>query len=448
MKTILITSFHPHISRNILGTSFLGDLLARGDVRAVIAAPHYKKDFFVRAFERDRVVIEGVRIGAGSRARTGLLFKRLAVLLMHSRTARIKKGFKFRQDRKFLRYLVGMLLGLAGALRPVRALVRHLDYHFSPVLPEMSSLFSAYRPAAVFATDIQNENDVAILQEAHRRGIPAIAMMRSWDNATQQLLRVIPDILCVGSDALAQETERYQDVSREKIRIVGVPHYDRYVQGPKETRREFFLRWGLDEHKPLALYAPCGDKFMVMNDLDQYVMEILCALPYQVIVRFPTNDTVRLQGFERGSAMRYDEPGVAFGKPKGGDREIGADDDERLMAELLYSDVVITGPSTIAIDAIFFDKPVILANFFQDSRPFWRTSVFFALDHLDRLRATGAAPMPRAREDFEALLAAYLADPRRDAEGRARARDLWLSHSLDGRAGKRLAHEVHSMLGS
>ena len=45
------------------------------------------------------------------------------------------------------------------------------------------------------------------------------------------------------------------------------------------------------------------------------------------------------------------------------DRDLSHKDDVRLADSLYYSDVVISGPSTIMIDGAVFNKPIILINF-------------------------------------------------------------------------------------
>jgi SAM-dependent methyltransferase len=46
MNTLFVTSFHPHISRNILGTEVLENFKKTANLQVVILTPFYKKDYF------------------------------------------------------------------------------------------------------------------------------------------------------------------------------------------------------------------------------------------------------------------------------------------------------------------------------------------------------------------------------------------------------------------
>ena len=65
MRTLFITSFHAHISRNILATPVLSILKSRQDLRLVILVPDYKVSYFEENFgppaSGGNVLIEGFK---------------------------------------------------------------------------------------------------------------------------------------------------------------------------------------------------------------------------------------------------------------------------------------------------------------------------------------------------------------------------------------------------
>src|SRR3989344_3584629 len=75
MKTLIITSFHPLISRNIIATPVIR--LLRSYFRIVIAVPNFKVSYFEKAFKDDEVIIEGIEIGATVRVKRVGMLKRL-----------------------------------------------------------------------------------------------------------------------------------------------------------------------------------------------------------------------------------------------------------------------------------------------------------------------------------------------------------------------------------
>lgn len=443
-KTIFISSFQAHTSRNILSTGALTILQAREDLAIVILAPDYKRDYFERNFSSRNTVVEGAPLYQSSKTRTGLFFKRLGIFLFHTKTARAKRKYQYYCEGKYFYYALGLILGFLGGSFTIRAIARALDYRLSPK-NFFDDLFMRYAPDLVFAPDAQNENDVALMHASRRWRVPVIGMIRSWDNPTQRTLRVFPDRLLVASQTLKEEVERIYHYPPERISVTGNPHYDRYLTGPSEGREEFFRRFGLDPAKRMILYAPFGDMLIRHNDIDEYVMEILAGLGMQILVRFPPDEKVNLPHFSKPSHMAYDIPGVAFRKNEFGDREISREDDQRLIDALTYADVVISGPTSIPLDASLLDKPAIMAHFYPSPRGFCGSVYNFWFAHIKKFLATDGVAYATSKEELIAAIGNFLEHPERHREGRARIRAMWFSHA-DGRAGARLAEDLIAML--
>lgn len=439
-KTVLITSFHAHVSRNLLATQFLELLKAASNFRVVILAPDYKLSYFRENFSGGNISVEGVNSNKISRRPLGLLFKKLGVFLYDSDTTRLKLKFKLLQDRKLFYFLFFSGAAFWGRSFFVRKLFRGLDFYFSPK-GSFNALVQKYRPSLVFSTDIQNENDVALLQTAQRVGIPTLGMVRSWDNMTQRVFRIFPDRLLVGSDEIYKEVIRGHRYPQNKVSIVGQPHYDKYLRAPLSGKKDFFAKFGLDQNRPLILYAPIGDDILSRNDIDSYVIRLLGSLDAQVLVRLPTNLNLNLQGVEIPKNIVFDRPGVGFGKAGALDQEITCDDDERLIDALYYSDVVVAGPTSICLDAALLDRPVVAVNFTPTPRPDLEGLYHYGYVHIKKLMATGGVCEAKSPDKLFSAIETYFKNPALDAEGRANIRKLWFSHA-DGKASRRLADEV------
>lgn len=444
-KTIIITSFHPHVSRNILASDAFRLLTEHPDLRIVLVVPRYKTAYFTQRFGGPRVSVEGNDLYQASRTRRGLFFKKLGVFLFDSVSARNRKRYDYYLNRKFLRLAAAMTLGTLGHVFVFRRLVRFLDFHLSPY-GFFDDILARVGPDAVFSTDVQNENDVSLMQDACRRGIPVIAMVRSWDNLTLRILRIFPDRLIVGSQVLADELARFHRYPLRRIAVTGNPHYDRYRTGPSMSRDELLGRFGLDPTKKFILYAPISDALIRVNDADQHIMEILGTLDANILVRFPPEKGVRLEAFIKPANMAYDRPGQGFSASEVGDREIRPEDDEMLMNELWHTDVIVTGPTSIALDGMYVDKPVIVADFYPTRRYFFETVWRYTDDHIKKIIATAGVRYVRSKEAMLAAITEYLGNPAKDREGRVAARALWFSHA-DGQAGARLARELLAFVG-
>ncbi len=442
MRTIFITSFHPHISRNILSTEVLNILQAQKDLQVVLIVPDYKQKYFEDNFGGGNVIARGVPVFQSTKFYRGVFFKRLAMFLMDTETARLRRRFKYYSDKKILYFWFSNLMGFIGRFFFIRRFFRFLDLQLSPK-GFFHTLIDEFKPDFIFSTDPQNDNDVSLMQDARARNLPILGMIRSWDNTTQRIFRVYPDKMLVGSDILKEELVKWHGYSENKIVVTGNPHYDRYLKAPLKSREGFFKSFGLDLNKKLILYCPVGDLTIhKTNDMDQYVLEVLKEIPnVQILVRFPPDENVRLVNFVKPDNMIFHRPGHVFSSDKFTDREIRKEDDESLIDQIYYSSLVVTGPTSIALDSCLMDKPVIAVNFYSTERNFFDTVYQYHYNHMQKLLSTGGVFGAVSKVDFLKKANEYLMNPALDKEGRAKARDLWFSRA-DGHSGKRVANAI------
>lgn len=442
MKTIFITSFHPHISRNILLTPAFEILKKEPDLRLVLIVPDYKVEYFKKQFGDGNVCVEGVKPYAANKTKKGIILKRLGMYLCPTETVRLRRKFKYYCDHKIGSFLFAWIFGLLGRSQAVRTCIRLVDLRFSSK-GFFNLLLDRYHPDFIFSTDPQNDNDVSLMQDARSHGIPIIAMVRSWDNPTQRIFRIFPDRMLAGSIAIGEECVVIHGFPKEKLVITGQPHYDRYLAAPIKPKEQFFKEFGLDPNKRLIMYAPVGDVTLIMkeNDMDQYVMEILASLDAQVLVRFPPDENVRLVNFNKPPTMVIHRPGHAFKNTQFTDREIRREDDDSLIDQIYYSSVVVTGPTSICLDAAFMDKPVIAVDCYPSERDFFQKVYQYSYSHMKKMLGLKGVHFAATKDDLLAQINTYLENPAADSEGRARIRRQWFSHA-DGHACERVAAEV------
>ena len=158
---------------------------------------------------------------------------------------------------------------------------------------------------------------------------------------------------------------------------------------------------------------------------DRHLLETLSAAMagplrgVQFLVRLPPTDAVHLEGFRPPPGMVIEQPGTAGERLK--EQELSTADDERLIASLRHADAVITGPSTMAVDAALFDRPILVNALEPESRAYPESIVrFYDYDHFRPIIASGGVRFVRTPRELIAELQAYLKDPHRDKEGRAR----------------------------
>jgi len=448
MKTILITCFHPLISRNILSTDVIPLLIREGDVRAVIVSPEYRTPYLSGAFGGERVIVEGVPVEEKARPRWSSLFQRLARAMLDTETMRLKASAKLHLDGRWGYYcFVSLPLAFLGHSRLMRKYFRRVDLALNGASP-YARFFDTYLPDLVFSTDVQNEYDLLFMREAKRRGIRVVSMVRSWDNLSQWgLIRHIPDQLLVPAEFVREEAVRYHDVAPETITVVGIPHYDPYFRREAGSRDAFFRSVGLNPSKKLIVYAPVDDRRMraneltrtwMENDLDRFMLEILSNLDANIWVRFPPNTPVTIGDFKPPPHMVFERPGVEHAGRGVMERDMRPEDDIRLRNLLAACDLLIAGPSTMAIDAAIFDKPVILVNFTPTPRDFWHGIIEYRYNHVQWLLGSGGTRVVKSRQELEEWIRRYLDDPSRDRGGREEL-VRQLCFRPDGRASERSA---------
>jgi len=447
VKTIIITSFHSLISRNILSTDIL-KLLLRDGARLVILVPRHKTGYYEKNFGGPNVFIEGVDANQPTRYFFGLFFKRLSWNMLATETVAIRQKYQRVVNKKWFQYYLFFLPArmLAHSSLFVR-FVRFLDYRLSPK-NVFQGIFEKYTPDLIFATDIQNENDVALLQEAKKRSVPRAAMVRSWDNLSQWgMIRVIPQTLIVANEVSRREAHALHYIPEERIVVTGVPHYDRYRRGPHESRETFLASLGLDPAKKVVLHAPIGNFYVNDSEIDRLLLELVVETGENIIVRLPPMDTVNKIDTVHAPNVYINRPGLSFGADRFADREITAADDTFLMNALFHSDVVTTGPSTIALDAALFNKPIILIHFYAAAKTHWDKLYGYDFTHIKRLVESGGVRVAESKEEFRGLLKMYFDNPRLDENGRSNIVHTFCGPS-DTSASERVVRALSTLLAS
>lgn len=448
MKTIFISCFHPYIARNILSTSAFALLKRRSGLRIVIFVPAYKKEYFQQRFGGGNVMIEGIEFQALSSFHFfSLAMKRLAVFGLDTRSTRLEKYRRWKLEGNFFYFLATLLIGFfLGHIKFLRRIMRWGDYR-GAVKDRYRHYFGKYHPALVVACDLQNERDVELVHNARFFGVHVAGMLRSWDNLTLRgLLRAVPDTLIVTSPRVREYALRYHDLKPREIEMVGVPHYDKYVAGPVEPRESFFAKFCIPAAEKFILFSPISDYYIPDNDTDPYLIKLLGTLSYWVLVRFsPTLPVIQLDDAIPGPRMIFDRPGVNFKKGMKGDQELSDEDDDCLLAELSYARVVVCGPSSIALDAVWIDKPVVVPAFHPRPRSYIEGTHRYDYDHFRFAIACGAIRVARSPEEFFELIEKYMQNPSLDREGREKLRAAYCG-SRDGKSGERLAGVLLKLL--
>ncbi len=409
MKTIIITSFHVFTSRNILSAPFLR-LLCEDGWRVVIVAPEKKQAFLEREFGNAQVSVRGIN---NRLTRWDAFFKTLALAALRTRSLEIMKKRGMGIEHPFL----VKCLFWAPLVRPFIPLL----YRLCMPRNTFSDLFEVEKPDLVFSPDVFSANDCRIMHEAKAREIPVLGMVRSWDNLTTKGgFRVVPDILVANNEIVRDEALKLHHIPRERIRIVGIPHYDTYRGFPRLPREKILHQLGVPSGKRYIVYAPLGDRIvkvgerMIPHTLDRdYIALMLKFLPpeYVLFVRLPPTDTVTLGDIAKDPRLIIDRPGERFGEGLKAIRmtELSPADDRHLVETIAESDALFTVSSSIAVDALYLEKPVVLIGFDPKPATYWESVLrIHEFEHIQSLLSSRAVFVARMKEDLKHFLASLL----------------------------------------
>lgn len=431
MKTIFITSCHPLISRNILASGIL-DLLLKENIRIVIIVPKGKENFFLDNYGREGIVIKGIDIKNTKRE---TFFKYLSLAALNTKTLYNKRRTEMKGSGLYSTYILSN--------RVAHFFIRILEkvsYRYN----RFGELFNEFKPSCVFSTDIQSEADISTLIEANRNNIYTIGMVRSWDNLTAKgLIRVAPKRLLVWNDIIKNEAIHIHGISRSNISVVGIPHYDDYKKNNFLDKKAFLDRIGADENKKIALFIPLGDRYLRDNTVDRDIVDILDnILPknYQLLVRLPPGDYVReLEGSPKFKNIKvlYDRAKPKFDNIK--ITEIDKDDDMHLAQTLHWSEIVISSPSTLVLDSVYMDKPVVLFGFdgYKKREYFDSIRRYYDYNNFVPIIQSGGVKLAESIEDFKEYVDSYVKDSGLDRDNRKRLAEMETGF-LDGKNTERL----------
>lgn len=443
MKTIVITSFHALISRNILQASVLDRILEAGH-RVVLVVPEAKIAFFKEQFADPRVVVHGVSV---RKRRLEDLMLLVGFGLVGTEN-HIVRGWK--TEGAYVRYalchtinkLCSRFFFLQRAVRLfARAYVRSHAY---------DSLFHTYAPDVVFTTDSFNREDAALLLEAERRGVRTVGMVRSWDNATTKgVLLSVPERVIVTNAVLKDELVTIHHISADIITVSGVPHYDMVRRPPTVTREQFCAELGLDPAKKIILYAPGGSILykhdaLILRTFKQLVDAGRFTFPVQFIIRFPPADSVDTSPVTGDPHFVVDDPGTRVTARKK-ESEMSRSDQEHLHNSLSHADIVLTLASTMIIDGTVYGKPTVVFGYDPEPNLPDPISKFVEYVHLKKLLGSGLITVSKNDDEFVRDINEYLKNPKMNQDKRDEVVRRYV-RALDGQSGNLVAQAVLAML--
>ena len=323
------------------------------------------------------------------------------------------------------------------------------------------ALLASLRPRLVVSTYPVELLEAFVLNAARRADLPTVGHLLSWDNITTKgRFPVPPDYYLAWGPIMQEEIEAYYGTPPERIYPCGVAHFDHYFQSENRDHADEIVRGlGLDPRRPYLFFG-MSSPYIAPREIDivEWLAEAVASDRFgselQLVVRpHPQNVEgaqadptwlTRLQAIV-GPRVAVDFPALESSNLKWSMKPRDLPHLSNLIAGCA---ICLNSGSTLSIDAIVHDRPVICTGFdAAETDVPWYRSVrrMFTYPYMRKLVDLGGVRLVDSFEALDDAIRAYLADPGRDADGRTRTRSQECG-PCDGRASEHVADALVDIL--
>lgn len=459
-KNIVITISRGAIAKNLLDNDFYKILRERFSI--VILSPAYNEPRFIESYAHQNVTFAPLPdVPFGMIDRFLFFFHKH---LIYNSTVNQKMRWGIIGDPRSKRpTVVGYkikraIFSFLSKIIILRDFVRLLDLWFTQKadVERYAQILKAHNPVCVISTHITDDAEVALLKAARKLGILTIGFPKSWDNLSKHGFRIKLDYLVVWNEFMKEQAIEFHNYRPSQVIPIGVPQYDfNFKPDMLMSREEYCGLYDLDPDRKIILFGSEGKLF----PSDRLIATILAHLVTSDSLIEPSSLIIRPHYGYKGDEKKFISvtglPEVAvdlLNNPSEGFRDEWDYSDaftKRFVNALYHADVVINTASTLTLDAVCFDKPVINIAFndvvpvpYSESIERWYETYYYK-----RILSYKATTLVRSSAELTKALNEYYKDPNHKALERKRLRDDF-TYRYDGKAGERFAHTVIDLIGT
>jgi len=295
-----------------------------------------------------------------------------------------------------------------------------------------------------------------LLYVAKQQEIDTFSFIFSWDNlASKGRMLGCFDNYLVWSDLMKKELLHfYPLIKQENVTIIGTPQFEPYIMDEYVIEQQnFFNKFDLHPHKKIICYS-CADADIGANDaihiksIIKYIKKEK-DLKLQLLVRTsPAEDCVRFE------SLKKEFPEIKWNVPKWiltrddhvelwSQRLPSIEDVIDLKSVLNYADVNVNMCSTMSLDFMLFDKPVINTVFGNEKNGLYNDQRFLNFIHYKYVIDSEAITIAINEKELHEQLSESISRPELRKENRKKLIHLEISKPLVGTS-KRI---VESLIG-
>jgi hypothetical protein len=286
---------------------------------------------------------------------------------------------------------------------------------------------------------------------AERLKIKTAAFIFSWDNlASKGRMAANFDNYLVWSELMKTELlQFYAQVKAENISVVGTPQFEPYVLDRyKSTKEDFLKKFNLDGTKKTICFS-CGDISTSKND-ELYIETLAKAIlnnelpAVNLLVRTsPAEDPIRFASMvEKFPFIKWNYPKWNLSRQghqeEWSQRIPTTEDIVDLRSVLEYSDLNVNMLSTMSLDFMQFEKPVINPVFGNVENGLYNDQRFLEYKHIKHVVDSKASKVAKNEKELIDYCNLYLNDPTTDQLFRQNLLKLQVSKPLHG-TGERIS---------
>lgn len=324
--------------------------------------------------------------------------------------------------------------------------LQFLSFSRNKITKSYIQLLKQDQPTYLFFTHQRPPYVAPILYAAQQLKIPASTFIFSWDNlASKGRMMGTFDAYFVWSDLMKKELLYfYPNTRSENVKVMGTPQFEPYVMAKYETTIEKFqAKFYLDENSKTICYS-CADVSIGVNDpivisaIANAIRNKQIKEKVQLLVRTsPAEDDARFK------TIREDFPEIIWNVPKWiltrenhaetwSQRVPSQEDVVDLRAILEYVDLNINMCSTMSLDFMLFDKPVINTVFGNPENGMYDDQRFLNFVHFKKVVDSGAVTIAKNKYELIDQINHALNNLKERSGQRAAMINLQISEPLEG----------------
>ncbi len=452
MRTVFVTIYDGDTEKIILHSGIVERLAAAGCRVVVCIRGADRRSYYEETYANKNVRIE---VLPPSRSFVEKIWHEINWNSVPVHFVNVRHRIAYARSRKLLPYLFRTLIWRLSYSHAWRAFLRFV---YSAVKDDYAaSLFDMYMPDVVFAPNMFSPSDFRMLRAAKQRGIKTVTMGKSWDVfTTKAFTRVQADKIIAFNEHIAEEAVRYGDYDHRAVVVTGFPQYDQSPgYTPRVSREEFCAALGLDPQKKIILFALQGDWIApktceVLEGLDKSITDGALGVPVQILARLHPKYRDASEKIVLANGV-FDRPGTLLGDSthivaSGGHLfswTFTAKDIAHLLDSIYFADVAVLTVSTMLLDTLAMDRPLVLVGYDGESKVPHYESIMrqYEREYYQHAMSFGGTPLAKNKKELVSELRSFLSDKNHLRGERDLARE-HLLYKNDGQAAKRLAEAI------